>query len=821
MTPDQWNKIKTLLSQAAELSNEQRSMFVESIADATIKAELRRLIYQGDNDIELLEPVFLLDPAELRELEPDRILPERFKVSRLLGRGGMGIVYQAEDRLLGRDVALKLISADFATNAAAREFFLSEARTASTLNHPNVCTIFDFIEASGHLILVMELLSGMTLAELLEYQKPELRESIKLAIEIADGLAAAHEKGIVHRDIKPSNIFVTRHGRPKILDFGIAMRVPLARAKETSERTVRNSARHAIAGTRAYMSPEQVRGENALITSDIFSLGVVLWEMITGIHPFASSIGGRLDDAILHAVPDPAGAAQLVATQGLCAILEKALSKKPEFRHSDARELRDDLKRVHKDIRSDQPARRPARLAVLPFRNLISPDPDANYFAEGFAEDLTNALGCLGIRVVARTSASRFNSQHYDLTQLRTQLGIDLVLCGSIRRAEGRLRVVAELVDVEDGVRVWSASYDRVIEDLFSVQDDIVAALVEKLRVHFHVSGQNVPLATPRNIDAYGYFLKARFFCNKRTPRDLLQSIDLFDNALLLDESFSSAWTGKAQAQLLLGIYGVQPPDLCFPKAEESANRALRLKDSDGGARAVLGAVKAVYEWDWTGAEKAFREALAVGDDSTVRQWYSNYCLVPLGRLKEAQRQIRRARETDPVSLAIFASAGLLAMFEQDYEKAISECEGALELDPHFSIGHYFLGQALALGGHHERSISELETARKLSGDSAEVISILGRTLAMAGDRTSALDRLAELKGRAEQYYVSPFLSAQILIGLSDYDRGFELLEEAVIKHAAELIWIDVHPFFAPLRNDVRFRKILKAMHLTDPGCRL
>jgi eukaryotic-like serine/threonine-protein kinase len=760
------------------------------------------------------------EPALLKH---DEIVLDRFRVSRLLGRGGMGIVYEAEDLLLGRHVALKLISPDLGTTPETRGRFLREARVASSLSHSNICTIFDLSEHEGCLFLVMELLSGTTLKDLLAGRRLELAETLELAIQVADGLASAHSRGIVHRDLKPSNIFVTHESRAKILDFGLARQMLRARLDEPSLNTTQTliSGEQGIpAGTLAYMSPEQVRGETVLPQSDIFSFGVNLWEMVSGEHPFSRHSRLETAVAILSAPPRPSGEMGPKMPPGLWSILEKSLAKEVELRYGNAAELLAELQQVQANTGGERFAgpptfSRPIRLAVLPFRNLSS-DPDADYFAEGFAEDLTNVLGNLdGLKVVARTSAGHFAGQEHDFRKLRTQLGAKLILSGSVRRAGGRLRVIAELVNAEDGLRLWSERYDRVIEDLFSVQDDIVSAIAGQIRIHFSLSAGASIATPPRNLESYNHFLKGRFFWNKRTPQHLQRAAGLFDEALQLDDSFPAAWTARAETQLLLGVYGAQAPVHCFPLAQKAAIRSLQLDPLDAGAHAVLGSVTALFFRDWPGAESEFRRALELGSSATTAcQWYANYCLIPQARFSEAWEQIWRARRNDPLSLAVFASAALLHMVQRNYEQAAAECYAALELDEHFSMAHYFLGQVLGLSGSLAKCVAELELARSLSGGSAETLAVLGRTHAVSGNKADALRLLDELEQRARKEYVSPVLPAQILLGLADIDGALDKLTLALRNQSADLIWIGVHPFFAPLRTHQQFREILKSLHL-------
>jgi eukaryotic-like serine/threonine-protein kinase len=751
----------------------------------------------------------------------DRVV-SHYRIVCELGRGGMGTVYEAEDLLLQRQVALKFISSEQEITAQARERFLREARAASSLSHPNICSVFDLSEdESGHPFLVMELLQGMTLKALLEGRKVGLEEGMALALQVASALAAAHSRGVIHRDLKPSNIFITREGCAKIMDFGLARRILSADAeqawmKQTSKTMTETRPQlESMIGTPTYMSPEQVQGEALSPSSDIFACGIVFWEMFTGRHPFLRGTAMNTAIAIvrdpLHLVLD-SGLRMPLALQS---VLEKSLAKEREARYADGSELLAALQRAQNQGSVEATPQSKAALAVLPFRNL-SLDTGDSYFAEGLAEDLINALGKLdGMKVVGRDSAFRFGDKDRDLAQLRMQLGVGLILSGSVRRAGQRLRVVAELVNTEDGFRLWSERYDRALEDIFAVQDDIVGAIVSELRKHFSLPAQAPHPASLRNLEAHNFYLKGRFFWNKRTPRDLQQAARLFSESVRCDASLAAGWTGLAECHILEGVYGTKAPTECFPQAQEEAERAVQLDPSLAEAYAILASVEGLFHWDWAAAEKKFRRALELNSSaSTSHQWFANHCLIPQARFPEAWEQVRRARENDPLSLAVFVSTALLYLVEEDYEKAAKECRTALELDAQFSMAHYFLGQALGLAGNVSEAIPVLERAVLLSGRSSESLAVLSRTLASAGEKESALHILEELKGRALREYVSPVLLGQIYIGLQDTEAALSEFQRAASVRAADLVWIRVHPAFATLRGEARFGEILRTVHL-------
>ena len=746
-----------------------------------------------------------------------------YRIVSELGRGGMGTVYEAEDLLLQRQVALKFISSEQEITAQARERFLREARAASSLSHPNICSVFDLSEdESGRPFLVMELLQGKTLKALLEQRRVGLEEGMHMAVQVASALAEAHRRGVIHRDLKPSNIFITREGHAKIMDFGLARRILSADAEQAWMKDMSKTMTETcpqlepMIGTPSYMSPEQVLGEALSPSSDIFACGIVFWEMFTGRHPFLRGTAMNTAIAIvrdsLHLVLD-SGFRMSLALQS---VLEKSLAKEPEGRYTDGAELLAALERAQRQGGVETTAGSKVRLAVLPFRNL-SPNTEDTYFAEGLAEDLINALGKLdGTSVLGRDSAFRFRDKDRDLVKLRTQLGVGLILSGSVRRAGERLRLMAELVNAEDGFRLWSERYDRPLQDIFAVQDDIVGAIVSEMHAHFSLPVQTPCATSPRNLEAHNFFLKGRFFWNKRTPRDLEQAARLFSESIRCDASFAAACTGLSECHILEGVYGTKAPAECFPRAQQEAERAVQLDPSFAEAHASLASVEGLFNWDWTAAENKFRRALELNSSaSTSHQWFANHCLIPQARFREAWEQVRRARENDPLSLAVFASTALLYLVEEDYEKAAKECRTALDLDAQFSMAHYFLGQALGLAGNLSEAIPVLERAVLLSGRSSETLAVLGRTLAYAGKKESALQILEELKGRALREYVSPVLLGQIYIGLQNTEAVFSELQRAVSVRAADLVWLRIHPAFAALRGEARFEEILGAVHLT------
>jgi TolB-like protein/tRNA A-37 threonylcarbamoyl transferase component Bud32/Tfp pilus assembly protein PilF len=751
-----------------------------------------------------------------------------YRIITELGHGGMGTVYEAEDLILQRRVALKFASAEGESALQARERLLREARVSSSLSHTNICTVFDLSEHEGRPFLVLELLQGATLRDLLSSHRLEAAQALDLAIQMADALAAAHACGVSHRDIKPSNVFITKKGRAKLLDFGLARRAITPGSDRSGfDRAVTQAFKSAdsvsagFVGTLRYMAPEQLLGHPTSPRSDVFSFGLVLFEMFAGKHPFLCGSAIETAAAILDAPLkfDQADRSQLaVSTRP---ILEKCLAKDPANRYADATSLLSDLQRLLPPTEARETMAMPQPrgtivLAVLPFRNL-SADPSQDYFVEGLAEELIHALGKLAnIRVAGRASAFRFGGREPDLERIRKQLGVDVVLEGSVQQSSGHLRAIVELVNTADGFHMWSERYDRPIESIFAIQDDIVSAIVAEMRRHFSLRTQSpVTTSSPHNLEAYNLYLRGRFFWNKRTPADLARAARAFEEALQLDASSAAVWTALAECHVLIGVYGAQLPRECFPRAELAANRAIEIDPSQSEAHASLGSIRGIFDWDWLEAEKEFREALAFDPHAgTVHQWFANHCLLPQGRFSEAWNEIENARKRDPLSLAIFASAALLRLLEGKYDEAATECRAALELEAHFPLAHYFLGQALALSGEISEGVSELQRAVTLSGRSVETLSVKARTLAASGNAKEALPLLEELRDRSRREYVSPVLLAQIHAGLGNFEATFKELAEALAARSTDLVWIGVHPFFANVRQMPQFNEIRRALRL-------
>jgi TolB-like protein/Tfp pilus assembly protein PilF/predicted Ser/Thr protein kinase len=704
-----------------------------------------------------------------------------YEIVALLGAGGMGEVYKATDTRLGRTVAIKLL------RTAHTDRFEREARAIAALNHPHICTLHDI----GPNYLVMEYVEGSTLHGPLP---PD--EAMRLALQIASALEAAHAKGIIHRDLKPDNIIVAQMG-VKLLDFGLAK---LELGAETDETTVNETLAGTILGTIAYMSPEQVEGKPADERSDIFSFGLVLYEMLSGRRAFAGGTSVSRMAAILHKEPE-----RLEAPPEVARIVTRCLLKSPAQRFQTMTEVKAALQGTKLTLLEESDA----SIAVLPFANL-SGDKDNEYFSDGLAEEILNALTKLhGLKVAARTSAFAFKGRNEDIRLIGETLRVTHILEGSVRKAGSRLRITAQLISIADGCHVWSERYDREMTDMFAIQDEISQAIVTVLKLKLARPGSQAIARRPLEPEAYESYLKGRFFWNKRTEADLNRSIDYFLRAIELDPAYALAYAGLSDAYVLLGIFGVRPPNDVYPKARAAAEKALEIDGTLAEPHAALGHVLTAYDWDFQGAEEEYRKALDLNPSyPTAHQWYG-HLLAVTGRYAEGIAEVTRARHLDPLSVPINAFVGLIYMKARQTREAVEAARKGVDLDPNNPFAHWILARALDAQNELPESVAESEKAARLSGGSQASTAQLGFAYARIGDTAKAhkiIDQLVEL---SRTKYVSPYDIAIIYTGLGEKDLALEWLEKAYEERAVRLLEL-LDPAFDGLRFDPRFQDLVR-----------
>jgi serine/threonine-protein kinase len=735
-----------------------------------------------------------------------------YRILEKLGEGGMGVVYKAQDINLDRTVALKFLPSELTRDPEAKERFIHEAKAASALNHTNICsihTIEEYVDLAKETVgkqqfIDMEFVEGKTLGVLLREKELSLKEVLDIALQIADGLNAAHKKGIVHRDIKPDNIMVTDERLVKIMDFG------LAKLKGSSKLTKT----HSTLGTLAYMSPEQARGEEVDHRSDVFSLGAVFYEMITGRRPFKGEHEAAIMYSLMNESPEPLARYKTNASSELQRIVNKALEKNREMRYQQIDELRADLNKLSKGIESPIRRQLPS-IAVLPFTNL-SADKEQEYFCDGMAEEIINALTQVeGLRVVARTSAFSFRGKEIDIREIGRKLNVETVMEGSVRKSGNRLRITAQLINVTDGYHLWSERYDREMQDIFAVQDEISLTIVDKLKVKL-LKEEKAKLVKRYTDDpeAYSLYLKGRYFWYRRYEGGLQKGIECFQQAINQDPLYALAYVGIADCYNQFGLWGFLPPKEAYPKAKVACAKALEIDNTLAEAYASLGWIKMFYDWDWAEAEKAYKRAIELNPNYATVHYYYGLYLGAIGRGIEAVAEVKKSVELDPLCLVHNAVLGFELYCKRQFDEAIEQLHKTLEMDSSFAVTCFFLGLSYMGKERWEEAITTLKKFASLWQGSPFTIGFLGFAYGMSGQKDEAMSMLDQLCKLSQQRYVSSFYKALIYVGLGNKDQAFEYWDRAYDERESWMVSLKAGHFIDTLRSDPRYDALLRKMGL-------
>ncbi len=779
-----------------------------------------------------------------------------YEVLSPLGVGGMGEVYRGRDPRIGREVAIKVLPESFSRDAERLRRFEKEARSAGVLNHPNVLVVYDVGEHDGSPYIVEELLEGGALRERLTQGPLRPAEAVEYAVQIARGLAAAHEKGVIHRDLKPENLFVTRDGRVKILDFGLAkLTQQETAAAEAAEAATLSAVTEAgvTLGTVGYMSPEQVRGLPADARSDIFSFGAVLYEMLTGKRAFRGNSPAETMSMILKEQPPSVGDASPDAPPALDRVVRRCLEKEPTRRFHSAGDVAFALTDASTEtaapraFRRSRPGptllvplaaallaiglliwqrlpnatsaggpRRLASLVVLPLQN-FSRDPDQEYFSDGMTEALISRLAQIGtLRVISRTSAMQYKDTKKPLGQIARELNVDGVIEGSVTRSGGRVRVTAQLIDARRDEHLWAKDYERDLRDVLGLQAEIAQAIALEVRARVNpVEKARLARSRPVVPEAQEAYLKGRYSLGQGTEDTIGKAIAFFNEAIGKDPLDARAYAGLADSySALRSIY--RSPLEVMPKAKAAAQKAVELDGSLAEGHVSLASVKMFYDFDWTGAEREFRRGielnpnLAEAHDGLALYFTANK------RHAEAIAEIERAKRLDPLSPIILADASWVYYGARRYDRALELAREWVEMNPNSPWGHTYLGLALEKTGKVDEAIRELEGAAKMDR-SVTILEFLGGAYAQAGRTADAKRIIAELTGRAEKRYVCPYEIATIYTGLGQKDAAFDWLQKGVAERADCMPWTMADSKIDPLRADPRYKDILRGVGLVPP----
>ena len=769
-----------------------------------------------------------------------------YKILEKLGEGGMGVVYKAEDTKLERTVALKFLSLT-SIGDEEKKRFKREAKAAASLNHPNIATIYAIEEVEDDTFIVMEYIKGKELRELTtDDRELSIEDATNYATQIAEGLKAAHKKGVTHRDIKSSNIMITDENQVKIMDFG------LAKVRGGAQLTKSGM----TMGTAAYMSPEQAQGIAVDHRTDIWAFAVVFYEMLTGEQPFKGDYEQAVTYSIMNEDPEPPTALRTGVPMELERIVLKALAKETSERYQNVQDVLVDLKRakrrlesektsVTKSVAKSQKGRNfaiyagivvlilllvfavfyqlPDRsekiesLAVLPFIN-IARDTEQEYFVDGMTVALITELSKIkSLRTISRTSVMQYKNTRKSLNEIADELGVDAIIEGSVLRSNDRVRITVQLVKANPERHLWAEAYDRELRDILEISSDVTTSIVREIKATLTPQEES-RLTDTRSVNpaAHEAYLRGHYHWNKRTIEGLQTSVRHFEKAIELDPEYALPYVGLSEAYHFLHIYGTLSPSEAFPKAMAAAEKALARDERLAEAHTAYAALLVSYHLDWEGAEKAYRRAIELNPGHARTHHLFAIMLSEKGEFDEAVAEIQRAKALDPLSLIINTNLGFpVYAFARRYQDAFDALYSTLELNPDYWLAHHWLGVLYAVTGESEKSITHMERAGELSSNFSLTIGMLAYAHACAGHSTRARELLLQLQARSGDEYIFPYELALIHAAFGDMDKAFALLEDAFQQKDGWLRFMNSDPRIDPLRGDSRFNKMLTKISKT------
>jgi eukaryotic-like serine/threonine-protein kinase len=744
---------------------------------------------------------------------------DHYRILSEIGAGGMGTVYRARDEILRRDVALKLLRSEKIDNRESRAHILHEARAAASLNHPHICTIYQVGEFQGASYIAMEHVDGQSLSAQVRAGGLPWELVLRYAVQIADALAHAHARGVIHRDLKTANVVITTEGHVKVLDFGLAKRI-LEDANDETRSMLSGFQGSDMVGTLPYMAPEILGGETADVRTDIWSFGVLLYNLATGELPFKGRTSFELTSSILKETPN----SSLITNPSLRALILRCLAKKREQRYQGASEVKAALEILPSSpgpslpVRQRDSRRKINSVAVLPFENNTG-SADADYLSEGITESIINSLAQLHqVRVVPRNSVFRYKDRDMHPRSIGEELHARTVLVGRISLTGDRLIVRTELIDVAKDSLLWGDQFNRQRSQIFEVQDEIANEISEKMRLRLTPSDKKkLRKHHTRNTDAYYLYLKARYFWNKRTPAAFQQAILHYQEAIAMDPGFALAYSGLAECHIVLGTFAFIPMAESFPRAKAAAENALARDASLGEAHASLALILSIFEHQWHAGENQFQKSISLRPDyATAHHWYS-FCLCAMGRVSEGIAEVSKAEELDPLALIILTNFGTVLYWARQYDRALEQYHKALSLSPDFWTAHWMMGLAYEQKGNYHDAAKELRTAMKFfPGTSAVLAASLARVHALSGSPDEALQLVGQVKSQHEVGVSCPYHLAMAYAALGQNDLAFQWLDMACEVHDMWINFIKVDPKMDSLRRDSRYMELLRRIALPD-----